>query len=55
MVLKQEPKTADWICSIVEVVEQKAWHCTKAPSPQIKFHFLFPSPSGEGARQPADG
>jgi len=23
----------DWICPIVEVVEQKAWHCTKAPSP----------------------
>ncbi len=22
-----------WICPIVEVVEQKAWHCTKAPSP----------------------
>jgi len=32
------------------VVEQKAWHCTKAPSPQIKFHFLFPSPLGEGAQ-----
>ncbi len=22
-----------WICPIVEVIEQKAWHCTKAPSP----------------------
>ena len=22
-----------WIYSIVEVVEQKAWHCTKVPSP----------------------
>ena len=41
----------DWIYSIVEVVEQKAWLCTKAPSPQIKSHFLFPSPSGEGGRQ----
>ena len=33
------------------MVEQKIGLCTEAPSPQIKLHFLFPSPSGEGARR----
>jgi hypothetical protein len=47
------PETSGGIYSIAEVVEQKACHCTKAPSPQIKSHFLFPSPPerSEGRRR----
>ena len=48
---KADYRQTVWICLIVEVVKQKAWHRTEAPSPQIKFHFLFPSPSGESARK----